>query len=182
MNVDLRLIWDKLRRIDYLVLRNYKSLDSEVESGGDIDILCDSRDEIIDILKLEPRFSADNLYNCKMIIENQIIPIDVRYVGDGYYDNRWEMEMLSSKKRYKDFYVMDEEDEKYSLLYHILLHKKDIPVKYEKFLYESFGGIDKMRLINELAEYMKGKKYQPVIPKDKGVCFNSEIFDELKQR
>lgn len=182
MNIDISLLWEKIKDVDYIVLRNYMGLQAEVDEGGDIDLLCASQKMIFEKLSLEPRFQSDNLNNCKANIGGVEIPIDVRYVGDNYYDEKWERDMLNRKKRYGEYYVIGDQDEKYSLLYHVLLHKPSISDKYKTFFDNNFNGMGTDELINELAVYMKKNSYCPVIPDDKGVCFNQDNYRALIQR
>ena len=182
MKIDLNMLWDKLNDTNYIVLRNYIEMSDEVEKGGDIDILCETRDVLIEKLHLVSRVSVDNLNNCKTILNGMEIPIDVRYVGDNYYDHNWEIDMLKRKKKFGKCYVIGEYDEKFSLLYHILLHKYDIPSKYRDFLKNNFEYMETNVLIDCLAEYMRANSYYPVIPLDKGVCFNQTNYRALLKR
>lgn len=182
MKIDLDMLWDKLNDIEYIVLRNYLNASDEVAKGGDIDLLCASRDVLIERLHLVSRANDGNLNNCKTIINGVEIPIDVRYIGDNYYDHNWENDMIKRKKKFGKCYVIGEYDEDYSILYHILLHKYDIPSKYNGFLKKKFGNIETNILIDRLAEYMRSNGYSPENPVDKGVCFNQSNYITLLKR
>lgn len=173
-------LWEKLNGINYIVLRNYANLNSEVSNGGDIDILCESKEKIIECLDLVSRSSDKNEYNFKTIIEGIHIPIDVRSVGDGYYDAEWEKGMLRRKTLYKGYYVIGNYDDDFSLLYHILIHKFDVPEKYKKFINERFDTEDTGELIKKLRDFMNENGYIPVKPMDRGVCFNIGNYEVLK--
>lgn len=182
MLTDLQPIWNNLEGVKYIILRNYETMQEDVANGGDIDILCESRDLIINRLALVPRYGKDNLNNCKTGITGYEIPIDVRYVGDDYYDAKWESDMLDRRRRLGNYYVIGEEDEKYSLIYHILIHKSSMAPKYNEFILRTFSTFDIECLIQELGNYMVKNNYLPVVPTDKGVCFNEANFNLLMRK
>lgn len=182
MENKLNSIWERLKDTNYIILRNYENIQEELEAGGDIDLLCESKEELIKILNLVPRFEINNMNNCKVLIDDVNIPIDVRYVGDNYYDINWERDMLKRKEKKDKRYVISKYDKDMSLLYHILLHKKAIPDKYINFVSSTYNTLDVDKLLNHLAQFMNENRYKVSIPLDKGVRFNNDNFMELRKR
>ncbi len=182
METILEEIWKKLGSAQYLVLRNYENVCEDLKNGGDIDILCDSKKELSFAIDLKPRFSRDNEFNCKTVINGIDIPIDVRSVGDGYYDAKWERDMLTRRIERWSFYIISDYDEKYALLYHALLHKREVPEKYISYFQKQFKECSLDQMIVELAAFMNKNGYYPVIPQDGGVCFNRDNYELIKRK
>lgn len=120
-----------LNNVLYIVLRNYENLlspDLFLNGHGDLDILCDDSQRIVNLLELDsyrrdnPPFKGDGVHYYVMI-NGQIVSIDLRYVGDDYYCRQWEEDMLKDRVAYSCFYVPDNEAYFYSLIYHSILQK-----------------------------------------------------------
>ena len=61
--------------------------------------------------------------------------MDFRYLGDNYYEKKWEKDILESKILYKKtFFVPNETDYFFSLIYHVLIHKDKITEEYKNRL------------------------------------------------
>lgn len=84
---------------DYVVLRNYEQFEEQKLISGheDIDLLCNNAEKVINILHAENKIQGDNVH-LKINICNKKIDLDLRCVGDGYYDKKWELNMLEKKK------------------------------------------------------------------------------------
>lgn len=131
---------DLLNEIDgvcnYVILRNYEKyfFNECIPEHEDIDILCDNAVEVIDSVGAERIGAKDNVHvyikiGCKKI------RMDIRSVGDGYYDEKWEKNMLINRKLYKEsFYVLDDIDYYYSIIYHEVFHKCEWRADYEELL------------------------------------------------
>ena len=135
LNAFFRVLNEK---VAYLVLRNYEDfLDGGFSTiHPDIDILCLDSKEFIQIAESVNRTgNINDLIHQQVMIADELVSIDVRHVGDGYYDETWEKKMLSNRKLKNDFcYVLDDQDYFYSLLYHALIQKKKISNDYEQRL------------------------------------------------
>ena len=122
----LKGILDKVK--DYAVLRGYDDLHKkvpELPKGEDIDILLRGGNDIVDAV-------GANIVN----ISNKTVKFDRRYIGDGYYDENWQKNMLKTKSRHQFFYILDEINRYYATLYHSLIHKGAIHKKYKKMYVE----------------------------------------------
>ena len=156
---------------NYLVLRNYEDFEDGliVVQHPDIDILCSDRDNLLKYACSESRVNKSDKIHRHILIEGKLVDLDIRHVGDGYYDARWEQKMLGNKILYNGMcYVMDPENYYYSLLYHALIQKKVISNDYKKRLAGMASELDfsiKSPLsISTLESYMKRKGYKYTYP------------------
>lgn len=173
---ELESFFDKIGSENYLIMRNYDNLLDDINSGGDIDILCENRNSFVNIAQVQPINKEKECYNYLIKFGELTVPIDIRFLGDGYYCDMWELEMLNNRKKYKFYYVMNDEDYKFSILYHCIYHKRVIPNKYLDFLEDCFGSKSSKELLKCLRKYLKEKKYKVCKPCDKGVYFNKKKF------
>lgn len=120
----------------YLVMRNYEHFYEELllEGHNDIDVLCRSprdRRKMVKALGAVPRLSRDNGIHYRFRCGGKEMDLDIRCVGDGYYDRRWQKEMLKTRVYDKrGFYHMEEDDYFYSLLYHGVYQKEGLSEEY----------------------------------------------------
>ena len=156
----------------YIVLRNYEELDDEnyfMSGHDDIDFLVTDDKKIREILDTVQDVKWRSQDHCFVQIKNVPVKIGLRYVGDNYYDVKWEQDMLEKRVNHGTFDIMDEENYFYSLTYHALLQKKKLSEDYDRRLSKMAKnlGIDISKgLYPTLFEYMKEKGYTVVYPKD----------------
>lgn len=158
-------------KTNYLVLRNYEEFENGdiVSDHPDIDVLCSDRDLFLNVIDSESRSKKSDKIHRYVRIGDKNIDIDVRHVGDGYYDTQWEKDMLENKIFYNNLcYVMDSENYYYSLLYHALIQKNKIGDDYKKRLKIMANEID-LNITNPLSLrtlelYMKEKEYKYTYP------------------
>jgi len=121
---------------NWLVLRNYEEHSDNYVfgEGDDIDMLCENIDKFTAIMNAKDRPGG----RCSYFVEvnNMKIPLDIRFIGDKYYDPVWEKDMLE-RKQYKGIIpVLSEYDYFFALLYHIRLQKRFIkPIYVERLDY-----------------------------------------------
>lgn len=119
--------------IEYIILRNYETFAQEslLDEHSDIDLLCFDGIKMRDLLKGSPRYKRDDKIHYKICVNGKSIPVDIRTVGDGYYDAVWERKLLE-QRIFIDmgFYVLNKEDYFYTLLYHALIQKYEIAEDY----------------------------------------------------
>lgn len=161
--------------VNYLVLRNFEYLPMQYSSSlhGDIDILVDDYDMAVSVLGGEKVFKSRFRVHYVLNVNGEKVFFDVRFVGDRYYCTKWEQHMLD-KKEVLDagINVMCAEDFKYSLLYHALIHKKQISIDYREKLQLMFSNDDTI-WNKELKSYLDEKGYTFTYPKDLSVNWNS---------
>lgn len=121
-----------------MVIRNHERLTEEFDhSGEDIDILCDNKGSIIRKLSLVPRHSKDTGVHYCYKCGDRTIKIDLWSCDSGYYDLPWSKNIIENRVLYNDsIYVPDAKNGFYMLLYHILIHKKELPEKYKRVILE----------------------------------------------
>lgn len=152
---------------EYLVIRNFENFYDELYSDthADIDLLCRKNDKnnIVKHLGAVPRLKKEDGIHYQFLIGELSIPLDLRCVGDGYYDTRWEKHMLDMRiKDLKGFYKMDDENYFWSLLYHALYHKGKISEEYMERLQRlrpQYFYADQTMLEQKLAAYMLSHDY-----------------------
>lgn len=173
----------------YLVLRNFEKL-PVTSADGDVDFLC------VDFQKLA---SAANVYQKRdrpykgfINISGNNIPVDIRFVGDGYYPCSWQKDMLENRREYENYFVPDLEDYFFSLLYHCTVHKRQVAEKYVALLgeianekqwgwYQDVDIHDNAQVGNLLKGYIKSKNYYYERPIDVGVHINKEVVRLLSE-
>lgn len=118
--------------IDYVVMRNYEPLPDRYYAGthGDIDLLVDDYDNAKLILNAKAVFPEAHRVHNKIIVAGEEVLIDIRYVGDNYYDKDWQKDMLNTKILHNNFNVMNSTNHYYSLLYHAIIHKSVVAQDY----------------------------------------------------
>ena len=152
---------------DYVVLRNFENLDCISKySHDDIDILTN------DIGKIPYHCNGgkslfDKYFTKQIKIENKLINLDFLYPGDNYYDPKWYRDILNHKILKNGIFVPSDEDYFFTLLYHSLKIRKELPLEYKNKLIELNQKLD-LRfqnfsdipyLIDSLEKYMKFKGY-----------------------
>ncbi len=121
--------------IRYLVMRNYGNLLTPgIFEGGheDIDMLCTSSRAAAEALHAAPcngRKGGDGVHY-SITIQGQKVSLDLRSIGDGYYCEQWQRDMLRGRVLRNGFYVMGDEHHFYSLLYHAVLQKRALSPEY----------------------------------------------------
>ncbi len=115
-----------------IVLRNFERYNYGDFSGhDDIDLLCDDPDTFKQLIGGEEVECRKRKIQLLVMIAGQEVSVDLRYVGDGYMDEKWEKDMLSRRVAYNDtIYVPNHEDYVYSLLYHGFYHKRVLKTDY----------------------------------------------------
>ena len=137
-----------------------------MDEHADIDLLCDDRKILIKITGADNVYSSSSgrEHNRKISIAGKIIHLDIRTIGDGYYCEEWEKNMLSERKMYNNLcYVMNDEIYFYSLIYHALIHKKSVSPDYIERL-QLMGknlnlAVSHDKLLSILENYMTRHKY-----------------------
>lgn len=174
--------------IKYSLLRNYEGLPEEIyiNEHNDIDIICDSKENCAFILNAEKVFLQPYRVHYKVRVEDKIANFDLRFVGDNYYYQQLEEHLLENRKfNEKGFYVLDNNDYFYTLLYHALIHKKIFKEDYQKRLIKMNENLlnnssttDDM--IKILKNWLTENKFLVTVPDDKSVDFNMENAKKFK--
>ena len=187
--------WKNLRELffvmnnslDYVVLRNFEELPDQNYSDEhfDIDFLVNDLDQAVFISNAEKVFNQKDRVHYKIKINDEYVFVDFRYLSDNYYDKNWQSKILK-KKIYssKGFYRPNNEDYFYSILYHVLIHKKSIQVDYFDKIKNVFK---KLSICSEeksnfddyflmLENFLRKNNYQYTKPKDPTVFFDKKFI------
>lgn len=162
---------------EYLIMRNWEGFYNDIlmEGHNDIDVLCgDPYSRYMLAGKLHASPVTNDGYHYVFDYRGREVSLDVRMAGDGYYDYKWQKDMLRHRVLHPlGFYIMDHENYFYSLAYHAIYQKKDgVSDEYMNKLYLMNPGIRGMQqgqLIDMLHKYMKKKHYKYTVTADQSV-------------
>lgn len=185
---------NKSKKLKYVVLRD------QISKNDDIDILVNN-------YFLFKRISDCHSYKIKNLnlisnsgdpvedngfkvsnyvkIKNKIIKLDVRFIGDGYFDTNWQKKILNNRKYHLGYYIPNHENLIYSILYHIVYHKGFIDEKYVNVLKKNL----KLKTINLkiitkiIDDYLSSKKYKIMRPLDLTIpaTYKFDVFSLKKE-
>jgi hypothetical protein len=115
---------------NWLVLRNYEELSNDYvfENGDDIDILCENNEKLVAIVNAQERAGGRCAYMVN--IKNMTVLLDIRFIGDKYYDPAWEKDMLNKKEYRGVIPVLSNYNYFFALIYHTKLQKTFIKEGY----------------------------------------------------
>jgi hypothetical protein len=156
---------------EYVVFRNFDDILDEIDySKRDIDILAENK-KIAYILDSNFFNSAFDSHFHNVKVNKKEILFDLAYVGSHYFDKKWSQDILKRKILHKNgYYVPCIEDNFYTLLYHVIYHKrfsekyinqliyhaKDLSINTDpKIIFSDFNKSKKF-----LKKYMKNMGYR----------------------
>jgi len=160
------------KKLKYLVQRSYNDIAdiNNFRDGSNIDVLTNDYymfKSLVDGRSNNTKYMRENddgfYIQCNVIVGDVLVNIDVRYVGDHYFNDKWEHDMLerrvSTRIRNVDICIPCETDELYSILYNILIHKDCSPkcVKHYSRISEL---IDKLGMsqYDDMNEFIRNPK------------------------
>ena len=154
---------------NYVIIRNFEEFPNigNLKEEGDVDLLTDDQWQIPYILNFQNHRRNEH-ESCNFIkIGEDYIKFDIRYVGDNYFDEKWSKKILKNRELFNGFFVPSNEDYFFSLSYHIVTQKADLPKKYEKILEKlssdlkiNLKKIDKDSIKKILDEFMIKNEYK----------------------
>lgn len=166
---------------NYAILRNYETLPEEiyVNDHNDIDVICDSYENVAYVLNAKKVFEEDYRVHYKVKVQDRYAYFDLRYIGDDYYYKSLEEDLLKTKVyNKKGFYTISDDYYFYTLLYHAMLHKPNFSEDYKNRLSQmnkEFGNIkNEESYLKYLQDWLIEKQYLVTKPIDKSVQFNRE--------
>ncbi len=169
-------VFDLLNKsgVEYLVLRNYENILSPemyVNGHGDVDLLCADSRVLAKVINAEAKVNDETHYY--IYVAGEQVSLDLRHIGDDYYCMKWEEELLKRKVKQECFYVMNQQDYFYTLIYHAILQKAQLSAEYQQRLTQMaqtlnilLAGNTEIHFINILQQYMKKNGYVFVYPVD----------------
>ena len=188
--------WDSIEQLlvvinhltNYVIMRNFEPIPKEytMESHGDIDLLCDDPFLMKYILNAEPIYPGSDRVLHNVLIKNEKVLFDFRFVGDNYYDSTWQKDILKNRVMQRGFYRPSSEDYFYTLLYHALVQKPHLTQDYydrlqvlahDAHIKEPIATVE--ALDSCLQKYMLSKGYNYVEANDVTVYIN-QTYTNLK--
>jgi hypothetical protein len=174
--------------MSYLVLRNYDVLPDvdSFDAHGDIDLLVDDLNECIQVLNATKVHKLKYRRHYSIQVSDQKVYFDLRTISDRYYDPKWAGRMLISRQEHRGFFIPNDLDNYFSLLYHALVHKRKIAEDYiQKFNQLRNENIAILapymvtsKLESELDKFMMTNGYQYTRPDDASVNFNEYFVNK----
>lgn len=173
----------------YAVLRNYECMasgDPFINGHDDIDVICNNLKLVRNILGVRRRFLFPYVNSYYARFKDHHVNVDIRFIGDGYYDEFWEKEMLANRVLFNDcIYVLDPINYFYSLAYHALLQKEYVSDDYQEKLLSMAQRLKiTCKSVQELPQildtYMRVNGYYYTITKDPGIILKFGAIDKKR--
>lgn len=177
--------------LNYVILRNFETLEDELNAlHPDIDLLVENKNSTINILNAKATTNKDYRVQYNVMIDNKNINFDLRYIGDNYYCEKWERELINTRIKESYFFRPNESNHFYSLVYHALLHKQYISKDYiirlidiSKSLHLNIDRTNfiEARMLDILSNFIDKNNYFYVEPDDLTVYWNDTyLLKKLK--
>jgi predicted Ser/Thr protein kinase len=192
--------WNSLKEIfyvlnnttNYFVMRNHEILPEKFASDkhGDIDIQVTDFEDTILIMNADRLSKDPNRVRCSTRIKDEIALWDAQYTSDNYYCQEWQTYLMDNRiLNDKSIYVLGDTDYFYTLIYHAVVHKKNISDDYYTMLRTLMKTADVNIhesefdetnddfdvYIKHLMNYMDRKGYNFTKPDDNYVYFNDKL-------
>lgn len=174
---------------NYIVMRNFECFEQGqvfVNGHDDIDLLCDDIKKVKNILDVRRRFKFPTVNSYCIKFNTLIVHVDIRFIGDGYYDRKWQENMLKGKKLFHDkIYIPNAENYFYSLIYHAIFQKNFLSKEYLNKLSNMASALGlscdtEHELIKELLKYMHQNNYKATITKDPAIILNFKELGDIE--
>lgn len=171
----------------YVVLRGFEHL-PEKNPEKDLDLLTDDYQKLASVIGMDQVNSKP--YKGSVLIAGQKVSVDIRYIGDHYFDTRFQINVLSNRQLKKGIYVPRDDDYFFSLLYHCKVHKQEVKHLYFEVLDKlaknlNLDWFDEIESLNDkntskiLNGYYRAHGYVYESPIDKDVFENKKIIKHL---
>lgn len=170
---------------DYVILRSDHEL-TDHTPPEDIDILTSDYQRFASAANVK-QFVPKRPYKGTVVVGCSTIPIDIRFIGDGYMDAVWQRVILDKTEKAGLWHVVDSENHFFSLVYHCIVHKQQIKHAHLRTLealssdlfesgYVTINDHEGMQqLLQLLRGYMIQQRYKVTIPVDRGVVVNKRV-------
>jgi len=189
----LQALFEHLQRSClYAVLRNFEPLPDRLpDDDADLDLLCRDAADLAAVANARIVVQAGGKFGCQTQVAGQALQLDVRVVGDGYYDDRWQLRMLQAAQPHGDsVIVLAADDHFFSLLYHAKVHKLSVSEAYRQRLPALAAGLgleayraadlaDDKVAAGLLAGFLVSRDYRCTTPLDLGVRCNGAFIERL---
>ena len=112
---------------NYVVLRGFEELPRN-NSEKDLDLLTDDYQRLASIIGMIQVKSKP--YKGFIVVDGQKVSVDIRFIGDHYFDTKFQAKVLKDRIIKNDVYVPNDDDYFFSLLYHCKVHKNKVKPIY----------------------------------------------------
>lgn len=132
--------------VNYVILRNFEEMPVKFDYH-DVDLLVND-EKLAFIVNKDFSLLKDNIRAIKFRVGDNDIIFNPNYLGDNYYDEKWENDILKKRVLHPNgFYIPEKNDYFFTLLYHVLFHDRwknqgRISEKYKKILLDLAKGLD----------------------------------------
>ena len=157
--------------VNYVLLRNFEGMPSEFDYN-DVDLLVED-EKLAYIVKKDFSLIKDNLRSIKIKVGTDNITLNPNYLGDHYYDQKWEKDILKRRVLHDSgFYIPNKSDYFYTLLYHVIFHNRWKKISRIRDDYK--------KILLDLAEILMLDEITEASLNDKNTC-KSYIENYLKK-
>ena len=170
----------------YVILRNFEDIENELTVlHPDVDLLVKNKQYVIDLLNAKPTTKKQYRVQYNVIINDKKINFDLRHIGDNYYCQKWEEDILRCRVKEDYYYRPDDINYFYSLLYHALLHKHCLTEDYIEKLINLFKSkifetdFKENNRLDCLNRFMHENNYNYSEPEDLSVFWNSKLLSSI---
>lgn len=177
---------------EYVVLRGADNIENTVKTlSGDVDILCSNIGEFTAAANARNIWNSKNFFHVN--IAGQEVLFDIRYVGDDYFDESWQKNIIKNRVLNENgINIPRVDDYFFSHLYHAYIHKPYFFEKYIDRLTELSKkiGVESFKhdcqnntndILRMLRGYLLAHNYKVSIPKDDQVYINVKIMSQLQK-
>ncbi len=184
--------WNELFSIlnycsNYLILRDFEAILSQ-QPIEELEFLCDNYQSLASTANIQQDQSSP--FRGTLVVSEQVKHINIRFVGDGYFANSWEKDLLNRRSMNQRVYTPCTEDFFFSLLYYTRVYQKQPNEYYEQTLRElaevlSFDWFPSDKVSDDkyfaaiLSGYMRAKKYYYEQPFDSMLKVNPSVIAGL---
>lgn len=173
----------------YIFLRDFETFTKD-ETPQTLEVLCNAFQPFCSAANIQQDLSKPYCGVLKVL--GQHININVRFVGDRYYPVSWAKDILSQRELRGCVYVPCIEDYFFSFLYHIIVHRSEIPdaeISTIRSLATQLGydwlPVNDMdvckNMCGVLSGYMQAKNYYYEQPIDGQVKVRKQVAGNLPQ-
>jgi hypothetical protein len=116
---------------EYVVLRNAEDLPLALEDDREIDLLARNRTDLAAVAGARPLDPGGDGAQHGCLVGGEQVVLDVREVGDGYLDRRWQDDLLRRREWHAGCVAVPRPDDHlFSLLYHAKVQKPAVKPVY----------------------------------------------------
>lgn len=127
--------------VEYVVLRKFEKLPfSFIDGDKDLDVLTNDRALFCRISNALKRSIGISGYKIK--VGDSFVALDVRFVGDNYFDPIWAVNAIHSRTTFQEIvYIMDDINYIFSVAYHVLTQKENVSLYYRDLIFKMFKNL-----------------------------------------